>query len=71
MLHVIVTSLFGTGLKRLVEYMGWRIGASMRVLYPPFVSRLCVCALGKLSRAHTMLSMGYSMNGGYVSANAR
>lgn len=73
MLHVIVTSLFGTGLKRLVEYMGWRIGVSMRVSAPrpPFVSRLCICALGSPSRAHAMLSMGYSMNGGYVSANAR
>ena len=68
MLHVIVTSLFGTGLKRLVEYMGWRIGASMRV---SFVSRLCIRALENPSRAHAMLSMGYSMNGGYVSANAR
>ena len=71
MLHVIVTSLFGTALKRLVEYMGWRIGVSMRALYPPFVSRLCICALENPSRAHAMLSMGYSMNGGYVSANAR
>ena len=68
MLHVIVTSLFGTGLKRLVEYMGWRIGVSMRV---PFVSRLCIPVSKEPSRAHAMLSMGYSMNGGYVSANAR
>lgn len=68
MLHVIVTSLFGTGLKRLVEYMGWRIGVSMQV---PFVSRLCIPVSKGLSRAHAMLSMGYSMNGGYVSANAR
>ena len=29
------------------------------------------CALENPSRAHAMLSMGYSMNGGYVSANAR
>lgn len=44
MLHVIVTSLFGTGLKRLVEYMGWRIGVSMQVPAPRplFVSRLCI-----------------------------
>ena len=63
-----VTSLFGTGLKRLVEYMGWRIGVSMRV---PFVSRLCIPVSKGPSRAHAMLSMGYSMNGGYVSANAR
>ena len=68
MLHVIVTSLFGTGLKRLVEYMSWRIGASMRVL---FVSRLCICALENPSRAHAMLSMGYSMNGDHVFANAQ
>ena len=68
MLHVIVTSLFGTALKRLVEYMGWRIGVSMRV---PFVSRLCIPVSKGPSRAHAMLSMGYSMNGGYVSANAR
>lgn len=61
MLHVIVTSLFGTGLKRLVEYMSWGIGASIRV---PFVSRLCIRALENPSRAHAMLSMGYSMNGG-------
>ena len=73
MLHVIVTSLFGTGLKRLVEYMGWRIGASMRVSapLPPFVSRLCIPVSKGSSRAHAMLSMGYSMNGGNVSANAR
>ena len=47
MLHVIVTSLFGTALKRLVEYMGWRIGVSVRVSAPRplFVSRLCICAL--------------------------
>ena len=38
---------------------------------PPFVSRLCICALGNPSRVRAMLSMGYSMNGGYVSANAR
>lgn len=44
------------------------IGASMR---GSFVSRLCICALENPSRAHAMLSMGYSMNGGYVSANAR
>lgn len=61
MLHVIVTSLFGTALKRLVEYMSRRIGASMRV---SFVSRLCTCELENPSRAHAMLSMGYSMNGG-------
>lgn len=73
MLHVIVTSLFGTAPKRLVEYIGWRIGASMRVSapLPPFVSRLCIPVSKGSSRAHAMLSMGYSMNGGYVSANAR
>ena len=67
MLHVIVTSLFGTGLKRLVEYTRRLVSTSR----PSFVSRLCICALEDVSRAHVMLSMGYSMNGGYVSANAR
>lgn len=68
MLHVIVTSLFGTGLKRLVEYTRRR--ASGVAPRPPFVSD-CVSARWGPSRAHAMLSMGYSMNGGYVSANAR
>ena len=67
MLHVIVTSLFGTALKRLVEYTGRRVSAPR----PLFVSRLCIPVPKGPSRAHAMLSMGYSMNGGYVSANAR
>lgn len=60
MLYVIVTSLFGTALKRLVEYTGRRVSAPR----PLFVSRLCIPVPKGPSRAHAMLSMGYSMNGG-------
>ena len=62
MLHVIVTSLFGTGLKRLVEYMGWRIGVSMRVSAPrPPLFPDCVSARGEpVSRAcHVVNGLQY------------
>lgn len=59
---------FWDGAKKTGGVHGLRIGVSIR---EPFVSRLCICALGSPSRAHAMLSMGYSMNGGYMSANAR